>query len=124
MAEARHARWSAILMEAIEARASDIYLSAGQAVWLRVDGRLQRLAQAGETMDDDFMESLAEAFLSPGQLAGTTPSSSPLHTAAAASYTFAPCATGRPTNTSMSLPSDALTTFSSAAAAPASSVFW
>lgn len=69
MAEARHALWSAILMEAIEARASDIYLSAGQAVWLRVDGRLQRLAQAGETMDDDFMESLAEAFLSPGQLA-------------------------------------------------------
>lgn len=69
MAEARHALWSAILMEAIEARASDIYLSAGQAVWLRVDGRLQRLAQAGETMEDDFMESLAEAFLSPGQLA-------------------------------------------------------
>ncbi|WP_288571502.1 ATPase, T2SS/T4P/T4SS family [uncultured Mitsuokella sp.] len=37
MAEARHARWSAILMEAIEARASDIYLSAGQDAWLRVD---------------------------------------------------------------------------------------
>lgn len=69
MAEARHALWSVILMEAIEARASDIYLSAGQAVWLRIDGRLQRLAQAGETMEDDFMESLAEAFLSPGQLA-------------------------------------------------------
>ena len=69
MAEARHARWSAILMEAIEARASDIYLSAGQDAWLRVDGRLRRMTQAGETMDDDFMGSLAEAFLSPGQLA-------------------------------------------------------
>lgn len=69
MAEARHARWSAILMEAIEARASDIYLSAGQDAWLRVDGRLRRMTQEGETMDDDFMGSLAEAFLSPGQLA-------------------------------------------------------
>lgn len=69
MDEAGRTRWQAIVEEAVAACASDIYLSAGQDAWLRVDGSLRRIAQAGETMDDDFMESLAEAFLSPGQLA-------------------------------------------------------
>lgn len=67
--------WHAVLREAIAVRANDIYLSAGQSVWLRVDGNLQRLtrlSQAGGPLEDTFlgdtfMELLAEELLSSEQ---------------------------------------------------------
>ena len=67
MAESRQVIWDAILMEAIEACANDIYLTAGQAVWLRVDGSLCSLSRAEWQPDDAFMESMAEVLLSPAQ---------------------------------------------------------
>lgn len=67
MAESRQAVWDAILMEAIEACANDIYLTAGQAVWLRVDGSLCRLSRAEWQPDDAFMELLAGDLLSDRQ---------------------------------------------------------
>lgn len=67
MAESRQAIWDAILMEAIEACANDIYLTAGQAVWLRVDGSLCRLSRAEWRPDDAFMELLAGDLLSDRQ---------------------------------------------------------
>lgn len=67
MVELRRELWHAILGEAIATHANDIYLSAGQSVWLRVDGSLQRMVQVSDTLDDAFMESLAEALLAPEQ---------------------------------------------------------
>ena len=67
MAESRQAVWDAILMEAIEACANDIYLTAEQAVWLRVDGSLRRLSRADWQPDDAFMESMVKVLLSPAQ---------------------------------------------------------
>ena len=67
MDRAGHEMWKAILAEAIAARANDIYLTAGQAVWLRVDGSLCRLSCAEWRPDDAFMVSMAEVLLSPAQ---------------------------------------------------------
>lgn len=67
MDRAGHEMWKAILAEAIAARANDIYLTAGQAVWLRVDGSLCRLSRAEWRPDDAFMESLAGDLLSDRQ---------------------------------------------------------
>lgn len=63
MAEAMDA--GKILQAAIECEASDLYLTTGQNVFLRVQGELQRFAN--ETVTKDFMQNLLSQLLDAAQ---------------------------------------------------------
>ena len=59
------ARWEELLRLAIEREASDVHLSAGQAPFLRLEGRLQR--QELEPVTDEFLSGLLSELLPAGR---------------------------------------------------------